>query len=133
MLFSRKTVNCFFRHLCHIYHGYFSVLLWRERNFYDLLHGGFEKVVFLMLKMGHLRESVQKTTFCFTSKSVLYFCLQPIRDIFAVYRSDNHFQLTRNRLSLGEFSELSKNTRPFFCSLQSSPLWLDFLCPAFTQ
>ena len=65
-----------------------------ESSFFDALyvmppltnggHYSFARVVFPMLKMGHFRESVKKTTFRFTSKSILCFFFPPIRDIFAV-------------------------------------------------
>ena len=70
--------------LCYIKKVLLSTAFEGKMNFCTLLYGGFVKVVFPMLKMGHFRESIKKTTFCFTSKSILCFCLQPIRDTFAV-------------------------------------------------
>ena len=61
-----------------------SIAFEEKMNFCTLLCGGLAKVVFPMLKMHHFRECVKKTTFCFTSKSVLCFFQPPIRDIFAV-------------------------------------------------
>ena len=53
---------------------------------------------------------------------------------FRSLQLNNHFQLTRNRLSLGEFSELSKIGRPFFLNSLNPVLygWI-FLYLGFTQ
>ena len=50
------------------------------------------------------------------------------RDIFASYWSDDHFLLTRNRLSLREFSGLSENARPFFLFSAIQSFMAGFFC-----
>ena len=44
------------------------------------------------------------------------------------FRSDNHFSLTCNRLSLGEFSESSENGRPFFLFSTIQSFMAGFFC-----
>ena len=63
---------------------------------------------------GHIAFVSEQKSFRLSRKVFSVFKNTENRDIFAVWRNDDHDWLTCNCLSLGEFSELSKNGRPFF-------------------
>ena len=87
-----------------------------------------QKVSSCHLLPRHFTVVPEKKSFWLSRKFFSVFKNAENRDIFAVWRSDNHFLLTCNHLSLGEFSNLSEIGRPFFLFSTIQSFMAGFFC-----